>query len=138
HRGFKAHARTEPDSAISRTRFRSFSEAKLTILVQRTNQDQPGDPGSGDGVANRVRGAGTSSAAGELDLVALRGQAGSDLLAMVPLDLDRAVLRGAAGAAVALQVRRDSVEVARREAADDGHRLAAALSLVTEDPDNAV
>src|SRR5207248_2783333 len=78
------------------------------------------------------------SAAGELDLIALRGQACCDLLAMVALDLDRAVLRGAACAAVALQVRRDSVEVARREAAHDRHRLAAALPFLAEDPDDAV
>ena len=56
------------------------------------------------------------SAAGELDAVALRLEAGGGLLAVISLDLDGAVLHGAARPAVPFEVARDLLHIARAAA----------------------
>jgi hypothetical protein len=61
-----------------------------------------------------------------------------NLLPVVALDLHRAVLRRASRTAEPLQVLRDGVELAPRQAPDDGHRLAAATSLAAKDAHDAV
>jgi hypothetical protein len=57
---------------------------------------------------------------------------------MVALDLDDAVLRGAAGSALALEVARDRLQIAGRDAACDRDRLAAATARFLRDADDAV
>src|SRR5436190_12153158 len=79
-----------------------------------------------------------ASAARQLHPVSPLAQADRDLVAMVALDLHRAVLDRPARAAQALQIGGNPVEVARRKPVDDRHRLAAALALLPEDANDAV
>src|SRR4051812_19881784 len=73
------------------------------------------------------------SAARELHAVALRLEPGGRLLAVVALELDRAVLDRAARAAEPLEIGRDGLQLPGAKAAHDGDGLAAAAALLAED-----
>src|SRR3954468_12394340 len=78
--------------------------------------------------------------AGELYLVAERGQLLCQALAVVALYLDRAVSHRATGAAGTLELgrERDELVAGLRQAANHRHGLAAAVALLARDSHDAV